>query len=149
MGAREEIMHLINQYAFTVDTGDLDGFAGLFEHGEWGVEGTKPMVGKKELRDALSNLIIYKDGTPKTRHVITNVDLEISKEEGTAKGECYITVFQQTDELPLQTIFSGHYFDDFEFVDGSWRFRKRLICNVLIGNMSAHLKNASKVVPDA
>ncbi len=33
MSARDEITHLMNRYCFAVDTGDIDGFAGLFEHG--------------------------------------------------------------------------------------------------------------------
>lgn len=45
MSAQEEIQHLINQYAFTIDTGDLEGFASLFEHGEWTMEGLKPRIG--------------------------------------------------------------------------------------------------------
>ena len=34
MTAKEEILHLLNTYGFTIDTGDLEGFASLFEHGE-------------------------------------------------------------------------------------------------------------------
>ena len=49
MTSREEILHLMNAYGFTIDTGDLDGFAGLFEHSEWGVEGTELFVGKQQV----------------------------------------------------------------------------------------------------
>ena len=126
MTAREEILHLMNRYGFTIDTGDLDGFAGLFEHGEWIMEGAAPYVGKSQFLEALSNIIIYDDGTP-----------------------CYVTVFQQTDEFPLQAIFSGHYFDDFARVGGDWCFRKRLIRYALVGDMSAHLKTPNAVIPEA
>ncbi len=149
MSAREEITHLMNVYGFTIDTGDLDGFASLFEHGEWGMEGSKMSVGKQELLDTLSTVIIYDDGTPKTKHITANVDLDIDEDAGTAKSQCYVTVLQQTDKFPLQTIFSGHYFDDFERVDGKWRFARRLIRYGLVGDMTHHLATVDSIVPAA
>ena len=149
MSSRDEITHLMNRYGFTIDTGDLDGFASLFEYGEWTIEGLKPNVGKQEVLAMLSNVKIYQDGSPRTKHITANVDLEIDEEAGTAKSQCYVTVLQQTDEFPLQTIFSGHYFDDFERVDGRWRFAKRIIRYPLVGDLSAHLKAPSKLVSAA
>lgn len=146
MTSRDEIIHLMNVYGFTIDAGDLEGFTDLFEHGEWTAEGAPPNHGKQELLDTLSNVIIYDDGTPRTKHLTNNVELDIDEDAGTATCQCYVTVMQQTDDFPLQTIFSGHYFDDFERVDGQWRFKKRFIRNQLIGDMTAHLKNVSAVV---
>lgn len=140
MNAGEQILHLINDYCFKIDTGDIEGFAGLFEHGEWAVEGAAPIAGKQRHLEALSHLRIYADGTPRTRHVTSNVDLTIAEDGLSAKGQCYVTVFQRTDEFPLQVIFSGHYFDEFQCVGGAWRFRKRLIRYPLYGDMTAHLK---------
>ena len=147
MNSREEILHLINRYAFTIDTGDLDGFASLFEHGEWTTEGAKPNIGKDQVLEILSTVKIYEDGTPKTKHVTSNVDLQIDENAGSATGECYVTVFQQTNDFPLQAIFSGHYFDNFECIQGTWRFKKRLIRYALVGDLSAHLSSPSNVVP--
>ena len=147
--AKEEIQSLMNRYSFTIDTGDLDGFASLFEHGEWTMEGAPPNVGKQHLLELLSNVIIYDDGTPRTKHVTASIELDINEQAGTASSQCYVTVFQQTDDFPLQAIFSGHYFDDFECVDGKWRFKKRLIRHQLIGDMTAHIKTPTNVVPAA
>jgi hypothetical protein len=149
MGARDEITRLMSCYGFTVDTGDLDGFAGLFEHGEWIIEGMHPRAGKPDMIDWSENVIIYGDGTPRTKHITANVDLEIDEAAGAAKSQCYVTVLQQTDMFPLQVIFSGHYFDDFERVDGSWRFLKRVVKHALVGDMSGHLKEPAKDIIDA
>jgi len=140
MNDREEILHLINRYCYAIDTGDIEGFAGLFEHGQFAMEGVEPVIGKQAMLDFLKRTRIYPDGTPRTRHVTTNVDLKIDKDKGTATSQCYVTVFQQTEDLPLQPIFSGHYFDDFECVDGTWRFASRLVRSTLVGNMSAHVE---------
>jgi len=143
MSAETEINTLLNEYAYRVDTGDLDGFLDLFETGEWSVEGSAVSSGRQELFDnVISNIIIYADGTPKTRHVTANVNLDINEAAGTANGQRYVTVLQQTDTLPLQTIFSGHYFDEFVRENGSWRFAKTLVRYPLVGDMSAHLTAA-------
>ena len=138
MNAREEILHLMNRYGFTIDTDDFEGCASLFEHGEWTMEGGEPHTGTQGMLEVLSNVRLYDDGTPKTKHVTANVDLMIGEATGTAKSECYVTVLQQTVEFPLQPIFCGHYFDDFERVGGTWRFARRFIRYGLVGDMSAH-----------
>ncbi len=140
MNSEAEINTLLNEYAYRVDTGDLDGFLDLFEAGEWSVEGSTISHGRQELFDnVISNIIIYPDGTPKTRHVTANISLQIDEATGSASGQRYVTVLQQTDKLPLQTIFSGHYFDEFVKDNGRWRFAKTTVRHPLVGDMSAHL----------
>jgi 3-phenylpropionate/cinnamic acid dioxygenase small subunit len=149
MGARDPILHLIHRYAVVIDTGDFDGLAELFEHGEWTVEGSPPQIGRKDILEMTAQIRIYEDGTPRTKHFTSHVDLDVEEDAGKATGECYVTVFQQTDDFPLQPIFVGHYFDDFERVDGAWRFKRRFIRHHLVGDMSAHLKSPQAVVANA
>jgi hypothetical protein len=143
MSARDEILHLMHRYCTTIDTGDFKGLADLFVHANWTVEGTEARVGRAigKLED---EVLIYDDGTPRTKHFMSGVDLQV--EGDTARAESYLTVFQQTDDFPLQAIFVGHYFDDFERVDGAWRFKNRLIRHHLVGDMSAHLKTPTNIV---
>ena len=142
MSDKEQILSLLNRYSFTVDSGDLEGFVALFEKGEWYVEGTPPNRGSKEVFDnVVSNVIIYEDGTPRTRHVNANIELSIDEASGTAKGQRYVTVWQQTETLPLQAIFSGHYHDEFEKENGSWRFSKTVVRNPFVGDTSQHLRS--------
>lgn len=142
MSAKDKIMSLLNRYSHTVDGGDIEGFVALFEKGEWYVEGTTPNRGSKEVFDnVLSKVIIYEDGTPRTRHVNSNIELSIDESGGTAKGERYVTVLQQTDSLPLQAIFSGHYHDEFIKENGEWRFAKTVVHRPFVGDLSQHLKS--------
>ena len=143
MNAEQEIRKLMNQYCYAIDTGNFEAFGRLFEHAQWIAEG------KKSGPDSLSNVIVYSNGTPRTKHTTCNVTIEINETNDTATGRSYVTVFQQTEEFPLQAIFSGEYHDEFERVDGSWRFSKREIVNSLIGDMSAHLKRPSDTIPGA
>ena len=143
MNAESEILELMNDYCFAIDSGDLVKFGKLLRHAEWIAEGKTP--GK----ESQSNLILYEDGTPRTKHTISNISIDVNESGDFAKAHSYVTVFQQTDTLPLQAIYAGDYFDEFERVDGQWRFSKREIRNSLIGNMSAHLKNPSLTIPGA
>ena len=140
MSSREEILHLINSYSFLIDQGDLEDFAALFEHGEWGAEGSPLLSGKEQMLEMLSTVIIYADGTPRTRHEVTNIDLDIDETRGVATCRSYVTLLQQTDDFPLQVVFSGEYSDDFEKVDVKWRFARRIIKRPFFGDMSAHNK---------
>ncbi|NKC00317.1 MAG: nuclear transport factor 2 family protein [Pseudomonadales bacterium] len=143
MTSEGEILKLMNDYCYAIDSGDLKTFGQLLKHAEWIAEGKKP--GK----ESQSNLILYEDGTPRTKHTLSNISIEIDEAGGTAKAHSYVTVFQQTEALPLQPIYSGDYFDEFERVNGMWQFSRREIRNSLIGNMSAHLKNPSITIPGA
>lgn len=141
--AEREIQNLMNDYCYAIDSGDLATFARLMQHAQWIAEGKTP--GK----ESQSNLILYADGTPRTKHRISNISINVDGANNFASAHSYVTVYQQTESFPLQAIFSGDYFDEFQCVDGVWRFSKREIRNSLIGDMSAHLKNPSLTIPGA
>jgi len=141
MSNREEILDLMHRYAFLIDNGEIEEWASLFEHGEWGAEGSPLLVGKDALVEMINAFIrIYPDGTPRTRHAISNVSISIDEANNSASAISYITLSQQTDEFPLQVIFTGEYHDRFERVDGHWRFAKRVTKRPFLGDMSAHNK---------
>lgn len=132
---------LIMTYAERVDLGDFAGVADLFEGATYrSALGDDVMV--QEGRDAVRNTFEtmvrrYPDGTPRTKHVTTNVMVEVDGDTATARS--YYTVLQQTEVLPLQPIICGRYHDRFAKQDGAWRFSDRLIFSDLVGDLSQHL----------
>jgi 3-phenylpropionate/cinnamic acid dioxygenase small subunit len=132
---------LIMTYAERVDLGDYEGVAALFEHATYRAEHGGEIASQEGAAAVLATFTTmvrkYPDGTPRTKHVTTNLMVEV--DGNTATSRCYYTVFQQTDELPLQPIIAGRYHDRFERVDGVWRFADRLIFSDLIGDLSRHL----------
>ena len=132
---------LIMTYAERVDLGDFEGVAALFEHATYRAEHGGEITSQEGAAAVLATFTAmvrkYPDGTPRTKHVTTNLMVEVDGD--TATSRCYYTVFQQTDELPLQPIIGGRYHDRFERVDGVWRFADRLIFSDLIGDLSRHL----------
>ncbi|MEI6701242.1 MAG: nuclear transport factor 2 family protein, partial [Actinomycetota bacterium] len=74
-----------------------------------------------------------------TKHVTTNVAVTV--EGTTGRASSYFTVLQAVPGLlPLQPIIAGRYRDQFEQVDGQWRFTARHVTVDLMGDLSAHLK---------
>ena len=71
--------------------------------------------------------------------VVSNLDRPgIDDSHATAK--CYTIEFQATDDLALQPLIVGRWYDDLAKVDGRWRFVERRWFSDLVGDLSAHLK---------
>ena len=138
--SKAAILRLMNEYCFRVDGGDFEGFASLFEHGSFHVLGDPAgaLVGAEAVRGLLANVTLY-DGKPQTKHVLTNVQIDIDYSGMNAAAQSYITVFQALPpDFPLQAIFIGHYYDTFENTGDGWRFKTREISPDLIGDLSRH-----------
>lgn len=140
-----EIENLIYTYAERIDAGDLDGVAELFAHGRIrGMEDGPPetvftgTVGVRAMYEMATRL--YDDGTPKTKHLTSNVQIHVDDDADTARATAYYCVTQATPELPLQIIVTGHYRDTFHRIDGTWWFDSRTMYVDQVGDTSHHLK---------
>jgi 3-phenylpropionate/cinnamic acid dioxygenase small subunit len=145
MDSAREIENLLYIYAERIDAGDLDGVAALFEHGRiYGVEDGPPetvFTGIKGVRQMYAMATrLYEDGTPKTKHLTSNVRIDVDEDTGTAGSTANYLVTQATADLPLQVIITGHYRDTFHRVDGAWWFDTRIMFVDQVGDTSHHLK---------
>jgi len=140
MSSRDAIAGLVHTYAERLDAGDLEGVAGLFAHATYGRAGGALRRGAAEVLAALQVVKLH-DGSPRTKHVVTNLVVEVDEAAGTGAARSYFTVFQATPALPLQPIIAGRYHDRFERVAGAWRFSERVVHLDLVGNLTEHLCN--------
>jgi 3-phenylpropionate/cinnamic acid dioxygenase small subunit len=141
--AERAIENLIARYAFLVDDGDFAGLGTLLDHAEFRL-GRAVAHGRADIENLAGTVLrTYQDGTPRTRHVTTNLVIDVDEESGTATSRSYFTVFQQTDDFPLQPVASGRYRDRFERIDGAWRFAAREVGVDLAGDVSHHVKAAA------
>src|SRR6476620_8442079 len=134
------IQNLIATYAELVDDGDFAAVGALlseatFTGGAGSVSGRDAI--EKMLRDSV---IVYDDGTPRTKHITTNVAIEIDEESGSAVSRSYFTALQAVPNLTLQPIASGRYQDRFARRDDRWFFVERRVRTDLVGDMSHHLR---------
>jgi hypothetical protein len=145
VGSRQTITALVHGYAERLDQGDFEGVARLFATGTYRSEKGPVRAGADAVLAALRDMVRLHDGTPRTKHVITNLTIEVDEENGTAAARSYFTVLQATRELPLQVILAGRYHDRFARGDGEWRFAERIICIDLVGDLSQHLRKPESI----
>jgi len=144
MDSAREIENLLYTYAERIDRGDFDGVAELFTHAViHGVEDGPPETqfsgvdGVRRMYEMSTRR--YEDGTPKSKHLITNAIIEVDEQAGTASARSYYCVLQATPALPLQPIVTGHYRDTFQRLDGVWWFATRTMYLDQLGDLSQHL----------
>jgi 3-phenylpropionate/cinnamic acid dioxygenase small subunit len=142
------VTNLLYRYAELMDLGDFEAVADLLADCVITVEG---VPGEQRGRATILAMYVdwtrrYEDGTPRSRHLLSNPIVEVDGEAGTATVRSSYTVFQQTDLLPLQPIIIGRYHDRFgrdpaAGVDGGWRFTHRHLFTDLTGDLSQHLRH--------
>jgi len=144
-----EIANLVYRYAEHIDSGDFEGAAGLFSHAR--IKTAQGELGPAEVLEMWrSSIILYEDGTPRTKHVITNPIIEVDEAAGVGTCRTYYTVMQQAEDGPLEPVICGRYHDTFERIEGRWRFRHRdYSLHDLPGDMSRHSRNRAKPHPKA
>ena len=135
----QAIANLIARYAFLVDDGDFAGLGQMFAQGELILNNGSPVAGAANVeRFAHEALQLHGDGTPATRHVISNVIIEIDADGTHAQAEAYYTVFQALSDFPLQPIACGRYKDRFTYQGGRWVYTQKIVRTLLMGDLSRH-----------
>ena len=115
------ILNLLYRYAEFIDLGRLEDAAALFADAQVKVRGGELMDSGALLERWRSVMVIYDDGTPRTKHVITNPIVEIDPDTATATCRSYYTVLQEASGV-IKVVVAGRYHDRFRRVDGAWRF---------------------------
>jgi uncharacterized protein (TIGR02246 family) len=140
--ASEAITKLIYTYAERIDAGDFDGVADVFAHATLTFEGFGDAVSG---RDAIAALYArttrrYEDGTPRTKHVMTNVMVDVADDGETASSRSYFTVLQAVaGEFALQPVIAGRYRHTYTRMDGRWEFATMHITIDLVGDLGHHM----------
>ena len=132
----KQITDMMFRYAELFDTGGFDEFAALFEHGKW----HKAEAGAAAARAWIDENVQLYDGLTRTKHVTTNVVVDVDETAGTAEATAYVTIFQALPDFPLQPIFAGRYQDRLTRIDGRWWWVQRSVVGDLYGDISRHVK---------
>jgi hypothetical protein len=117
------------EYARAVDFRDYDNFVELFaEHAVLDVGG------RLEGKAAISSSIMRRPYTVRTRHVITNIFVEV-QDSHHARGVSYLTLYRHVGEqsaqrgpvLSIRPTAVGHFEDQYVKLDTGWRFQSRVL----------------------
>ncbi len=140
--AAEAITKLIYTYAERIDAGDFAGVAEVFADATLTFEGFGDAVEGREAIEALYTRTTrrYEDGTPRTKHVMTNVMVDVADDGETASSRSYFTVLQAVPgALALQPVIAGRYRHTYAQVDGRWRITSMHITIDLVGDLGHHM----------
>ena len=149
MSDHEQIRALVHAYAERIDRGDFDAVADLFAHATIVAGDGSEFSGLDTLRQLWrSSVKTYDDGSPLVCHLISNVDVHVGDDGTSATSRSYVTVLQAVPgALPLQPVAVSLHLDTFAKVDGAWRFTERRDRQVLVGDLSHHVRGVAP--PDA
>ncbi len=140
--AAEAITKLIYTYAERIDDGNFAGVGELFAHATLTFEGFGDAVTGRDAIEALYTRSTrrYEDGTPRTKHVMTNVMVDVDDDGATARSRSYFTVLQAVPGvLALQPVIAGRYRHTYEHVDSAWRVATMHITIDLVGDLGHHM----------
>jgi 3-phenylpropionate/cinnamic acid dioxygenase small subunit len=140
--AAEAITKLIYTYAERIDDGNFAGVGELFAHATLTFEGFGDAVTGRDAIEALYTRSTrrYEDGTPRTKHVMTNVMVDVDDDGATARSRSYFTVLQAVPgALALQPVIAGRYRHTYEHVDSAWRVATMHITIDLVGDLGHHM----------
>lgn len=133
------VTNLLARYAELIDGGDFEGIGDLFAHAVVTADGGGSWSGAAEITRMYNDLTRkHDDGTPRTKHVITNPIVELDGADA-ARCRSYFTVFMCTGTLALQPIVAGRYRDEFARIDGIWWYARRHMTVEFVGDVSQHL----------
>ncbi len=137
----QAIKNLIYLYAELLDTGDLERLGRLFDRATLRTHGREEALqGAEAVQQLMETAVNLYDGIPSTKHLITNVSVEVDDDRRSARARSYYTALQARPELPLQPILAGRWHDRFERDGDQWWFADRMIYTDLVGDLRFHIK---------
>ena len=122
-----EIQQLLARYAWTFDTGDIEGFVACFAEDailcEDVFEEADRWVGRQAIRSMAEHFFAH-PSFPGRQHHASQVLIEGDTQRCRVRAFCFVITGQ---DQPCSVVFSGHYDDVVGKIDGRWLFQERLI----------------------
>jgi uncharacterized protein (TIGR02246 family) len=123
-----EIHELLARYAWSFDTGDLDGFLSCFTEDatftEDVFEEVDRFVGREAIRGMAERFFTIPH-FPGRQHHASQILVEGDAEQCRVRAFCIVV--EPRPDQPCAVVFAGHYDDVVVQVDGRWLFKQRLI----------------------
>jgi hypothetical protein len=132
------LRNLLGTYCDRMDGADWDGIGALFADAVLADEhGNEIARGADAVAALYRNGTRLHDGSPRTKHLVTNSVVEIHGDTAVVRSS-YL-VLQATAARPLQPIITGRYVDTFARGPAGWHFTERRFLIDLVGDLSEHL----------
>lgn len=134
-----QILNLLGEYCWNIDQADFDALGALFAAGRLvGPDGLEIASGSEAVSQFYRGSMKLHDGSPRTKHQITNSIVHVDHEAGTAVVRSSYVLHQMGDGV-ISTIMAGRYRDVFARGSAGWHFTERQFFVDLVGDLSEHL----------
>ncbi len=133
----QEIVRVLHDCAAAYDAGRFDEVAGYFADGVWHVGPDAALTAGDVAAFLHGNIELY-DGSPRTRHVISNVRVEVRDDGAAAHAESVVIVYQALPAGPIKILVRGAYHDDFVRTD-RWRLAERRSTTDAVDGIETHI----------
>lgn len=131
------VTNIVAAFAHRIDARDFAGVADLLSHCTYRSNGIDYEVDRDDdLATFYEHAVDFMNtrwaGDPtdattvRTKHVFTNLLVEVDEEAGTGRCDYYGTVFSFSSRKSLEARWQGVYHDRFAVIDGEWRIVERL-----------------------
>jgi hypothetical protein len=138
--ARHTVAALVHSYAEHLDLGDFDAVADLFAAATFAGPGGGVRRGRDEVRHLYDRVVLY-SGSPRTKHVISNLVVDVDEIAGTAGSRCQFSVLHNpVAGQPIRVVLAGRYVDTFHFDGERWAFASRVVHVDLTGDLRPHYR---------
>ena len=147
LASHREIEQQIYRMGYHLEAGDFEAVGELLQHATFGADriGRKVFRGREEIRDQYRRTnIVYPEGGRRTKEIYTNVLVDIDLDAGTARSTTSFTVAQQVPGERFELLVAGRYEDEWERVDGAWRWTDRYIVAQYHNELGKHMHPGSQ-----
>jgi hypothetical protein len=131
------VANIVGGFAHRIDARDFEAVAELLAHCTYRSNGIDyEVAGQADLAAFYERAVDFMNerwaGDPddaetvRTKHVFTNLVIDVDDEAGRASCDYYGTVFSSSDAKPLEARWQGTYHDRFERHGDRWRIVERL-----------------------
>jgi hypothetical protein len=133
---------LLASYTDLIDRGDFAGLGRLFAEGRLvGPDGATLASGADAVEALYGGTTLrHGDGTPRTRHLTTDLVIERSAHGEATVRSSYLVVQRVEAGDPTHVIATGCYLDRVRHDERGWRFAERRMLPGLFGDVSRHLR---------
>jgi hypothetical protein len=147
LASQREIEQLIYRMGYYLEAGDFDAVGELLAHATFGADriGRRVFRGRDEVRDQYRRTnIVYPEGGRRTKEIYTNIVIDIDLDTGTARSTTSFTVAQQVPGERFELLVAGRYEDEWERVDGPWRWADRYIVAQYHNDLGKHMRSGTQ-----
>ena len=147
LSSHREIEQLIYRMGYHLEAGEFDAVGELLAHATFGADkiGRRMFTGKDEITAQYARTnIVYPEGGRRTKEIYTNVLVDLDLDANTARSVTSFTVAQQVPGARFELLVAGRYEDEWERVDGRWRWSDRYVVAQYHNDLNRHMRSGTQ-----